>query len=83
MNPGSNTETDNGKGIGLPPLGSDPDAARFAVLLGKDTRPGFKLKGIDGKEVKIPKLEETLYLMYLELGLIRRLLMQRVMQGRR
>ena len=76
-------ETETRNAMPPPPLGSDLDAAFTVASLGKDTRPSRKLKGMDGKPVVIPKMEETMYLLYLEVALMRKLFMLRVEQGRR
>ena len=59
-------------GTGQPPNFTAQDAARIVALSGKDTRPASKLLGINGQPIKIPKMEETLYLLYLEVSLLRR-----------
>lgn len=55
----------------LPKSGSGKPSAPTAALLGTDTRPSIRLNGLDGKALKVPKLEETLYLISCELTLIR------------
>lgn len=69
-------ETGTLSDTGQPQNFTDQDAARIVALSGQDTRPASKLLGINGKPMKIPKIEETLYLLYLEVSLIRRTLAQ-------
>jgi len=53
------------------PAGSESPGADTAGLLGQDTRPTYKLNGLDGKPLKVPPWETTLYLLHSEVLLLR------------